>query len=97
MCRYKIRGARTIVFYAPPEHPDFYAEYLQYPFLKRETSKSSNNHGESQVTEVILEAEEVASQTVFSRYDYVRLERIVGTQDARRMCSREEGNTFSFL
>ncbi|KAF9010780.1 digestive organ expansion factor [Cyathus striatus] len=31
--RYKIRGIRNIIFYAPPEHPQFFTEYLSYPFL----------------------------------------------------------------
>ncbi|KZT22580.1 digestive organ expansion factor [Neolentinus lepideus HHB14362 ss-1] len=31
--RYKIRGIRNLVFYAPPDHPQFYTEFLSYPFL----------------------------------------------------------------
>ncbi|KAF9523468.1 digestive organ expansion factor [Crepidotus variabilis] len=31
--RYKIRGARNVIFYAPPDHSQFYSEYLSYPFL----------------------------------------------------------------
>ncbi|TFK53771.1 digestive organ expansion factor [Heliocybe sulcata] len=31
--RYKIRGIRNVLFYAPPDHPQFYTEYLSYPFL----------------------------------------------------------------
>ena len=30
---YKIRGIRNIVFYAPPDHSQFYTEFLSYPFL----------------------------------------------------------------
>lgn len=95
--RYKIRGARTVVFYAPPEHADFYAEFLQYPFLRREVSGSSKNKPDAEMVEEQLEAGEVSSQCVFSRYDFLRLERIVGTNDAKRMCSRLEGERFSFV
>ncbi|KZP19811.1 digestive organ expansion factor [Athelia psychrophila] len=31
--RYKIRGIRNIIFYGPPDHPQFYTELLSYPFL----------------------------------------------------------------
>ena len=31
--RYKIRGIRNLVFYGLPEHPQFYTEFLSYPFL----------------------------------------------------------------
>ncbi|KAL0581931.1 rRNA-binding ribosome biosynthesis protein utp25 [Marasmius crinis-equi] len=31
--RYKLRGTRNIIFYGPPDHPQFYSELLSYPFL----------------------------------------------------------------
>lgn len=31
--RYKIRGIRNLIFYGPPDHHQFYAELLSYPFL----------------------------------------------------------------
>ncbi|KAG2016434.1 digestive organ expansion factor [Coprinopsis cinerea AmutBmut pab1-1] len=31
--RYKIRGIRNIIFYGPPEHPQYFTEFLSYPFL----------------------------------------------------------------
>ncbi|KAH7913241.1 digestive organ expansion factor [Hygrophoropsis aurantiaca] len=31
--RYKIRGIRNIIFYGPPDHPQFFSEFLSYPFL----------------------------------------------------------------
>lgn len=40
MCRYKIRGIRNIIFYAPPDHPQFYTEYLSYPFLDDDVEAS---------------------------------------------------------
>jgi U3 small nucleolar RNA-associated protein 25 len=32
-CRYKIRGIRNVLFYSPPDHAAFYAEYVGFPFL----------------------------------------------------------------
>jgi U3 small nucleolar RNA-associated protein 25 len=94
-CRYKIRGAQTVLFYAPPEHADFYAEYLQYPFLKRERPVTKGN-AITETTEEVLEAEEVSCQTVFSKYDFLKLQRIVGTHDARIMCKKEGRESYSF-
>ncbi|KAG5643388.1 hypothetical protein DXG03_001002 [Asterophora parasitica] len=31
--RYKIRGIRNVIFYGPPDHPQFFTELLSYPFL----------------------------------------------------------------
>ncbi|KAJ7187894.1 digestive organ expansion factor [Mycena filopes] len=31
--RYKIRGVRNLIFYGPPENPQFYTELLSWPFL----------------------------------------------------------------
>ncbi|KAM6493189.1 digestive organ expansion factor [Amanita muscaria] len=30
---YKIRGIRNLIFYGPPDHPQFFTELLSYPFL----------------------------------------------------------------
>jgi U3 small nucleolar RNA-associated protein 25 len=31
--RYAIRGIRNLIFYSPPDHAQFYTEFLSYPFL----------------------------------------------------------------
>ena len=31
--RYRIRGIRNVVFYGLPDHPQFHAEFLTFPFL----------------------------------------------------------------
>lgn len=31
--RYKIRGIRNIIFFGPPDHPQYFTELLSYPFL----------------------------------------------------------------
>jgi U3 small nucleolar RNA-associated protein 25 len=55
---------RNIVFYAPPDHAQFYHEFLSFPFL-----------------DVGVLAEDVAVKMVYSKYDYMRLERIVGSKN----------------
>ncbi|KAJ3540821.1 hypothetical protein NMY22_g4141 [Coprinellus aureogranulatus] len=31
--RYKLRGIRNLVFYGPPDHPQYFTEFMSYPFL----------------------------------------------------------------
>jgi len=57
---------RNIIFYAPPEHTEFYTEFLSFPFL---------DEG--------VVAEDVTAKLVYSKYDYMRLERIVGSKNIR--------------
>jgi len=80
--RYKLRGAKTIVYYSLPEHARFYAEFAQTPFLP------SRKNGEEAEAEV--EVEEVSTRVLFSRFDALRLERVVGSVDARRMLASGE-------
>ncbi|KAG1751370.1 uncharacterized protein EDB91DRAFT_1105029 [Suillus paluster] len=64
--RYKIRGIRNLIFYGPPEHPQFFSEFLSFPFLDDE-----------------VEASDVVSRVIYSKYDKFRLERIVGTNGVK--------------
>ncbi|KIP06809.1 hypothetical protein PHLGIDRAFT_72178 [Phlebiopsis gigantea 11061_1 CR5-6] len=69
--RYKIRGIRNLIFYAPPDHPQFYTEFLSYPFL---------DEG--------VEAPDVTCRTLYSRYDYMKLERIAGSDGVGELVKR---------
>ena len=59
---------RNIIFYAPPDHAEFYTEFLSFPSL---------DDG--------VIAEDVTTTLVYSKYDYMRLERIVGSQNVREL------------
>lgn len=80
--RYRLRGAKTIVFYALPDHAQFYTEFMNTPFIQ---SKGDEGVG----TE--LDEGDVSSRVLFSRFDMLRLERVIGTADARRMLGSGEG------
>ncbi|TBU33717.1 digestive organ expansion factor [Dichomitus squalens] len=69
--RYKIRGIRNLVFYGPPDHPQFYTEFLSYPFL---------DDG--------VDVSDVTSRVLYSKYDWLRLERIAGTEGAAELIKR---------
>lgn len=66
--RYKIRGSRNLIFYGPPDHPQFYTEFCSYPFL---------DEG--------VEPSDVTVKVLWSKYDWMRLERIVGTEGAGKL------------
>lgn len=66
--RYKIRGIRNVIFYGPPDHAQFYTEFLSYPFL---------DDG--------VDASDVTCRVLFSKYDWLRLERIAGTESAAQL------------
>lgn len=87
--RYKIRGAKTLVFFAPPDHAQFYSEFLETPFLP-----SRNKEGSE--AEVNVDEAEISARTLISRFDALRLERVVGTESARRMLHGTEGR-FEFV
>ncbi|KZT10784.1 digestive organ expansion factor [Laetiporus sulphureus 93-53] len=69
--RYKLRGIRNIIFYGPPDHPQFYTEFLSYPFL---------DDG--------IDVSDVTCRVLYSRYDWMRLERIAGTEGATQLIRR---------
>lgn len=77
--RYRIRGARTVVFYGLPEHAQFYPELI--------------NVSVHDVTE--WDVSELSSVACFSRFDLLKLERIVGTTHARRMLGADDSR-FTF-
>lgn len=81
--RYRIRGARTVVWYQPPEHAQFYSETLETPFLP------SKNAGEEEEAEV--DEGEVSARVLWSRFDKLRMERVVGVANWRRMIGSGEG------
>ncbi|KAJ7594530.1 digestive organ expansion factor [Mycena floridula] len=63
--RYKLRGIRNLIFYGPPDHSQFYAELLSYPFLDAD-----------------VESTDVTCKVLYSKYDWFKLERVAGTEDA---------------
>ncbi|KAK7692514.1 hypothetical protein QCA50_004142 [Cerrena zonata] len=69
--RYKLRGVRNIIFYGAPDHPQFYTEFLSYPFL---------DDG--------VESSDVTCRVLYSKYDVMRMERIVGSENVGRLIHR---------
>ncbi|KDN53308.1 DUF1253-domain-containing protein [Tilletiaria anomala UBC 951] len=78
--RYRIRGCQTIVFYGLPENAAFFAEILEFPFVHAAGEPADADE---------LEPSEVKVEAIVSRYDLLKLQRIVGL-DAQKMLSEDK-------
>ncbi|RCI09319.1 hypothetical protein L249_1430 [Ophiocordyceps polyrhachis-furcata BCC 54312] len=77
--RYRIRGVQGVVFYGLPDNPVFYRE-VAGEFLSRSQQ------------ELGVEA---TVRVMFSRFDAMKLERVVGSSRVAKML-QERGDTFDF-
>ncbi|KAG0136602.1 hypothetical protein HOY82DRAFT_576336 [Tuber indicum] len=80
--RYDIRGVTSVVFYGLPDNPLFYRE-VAGGFIGR-------NVGEGRAKE------QPKVRVIFSKWDAMKLERIVGSKRVRVMCM-DKGDTFEFV
>jgi len=81
--RYKIKGVKRVIFYSLPDNPVFYREIAGDYLQKSEQS-------------LLLEPGQGVIRVMFSKYDVMKLERIVGTSRVGRML-HEQGDTFDFV
>ncbi|KAI0479629.1 DUF1253-domain-containing protein [Xylaria cf. heliscus] len=81
--RYALSGVRRVVMYGLPDNPIFYREIVG-GFLARSELDAR------------LEPGRGAVRVVFSKYDVLKLERVVGSKRVGKMI-RERGDTFDFI
>ncbi|KAI8078645.1 uncharacterized protein BX664DRAFT_303356 [Halteromyces radiatus] len=81
--RYNIRGTYHVVFYGLPDHASFYAEVVDFLGLKINDQASAAEEATFSCT------------ALFSKYDFLKLERIVGSERAKNMCTAQK-NVFYF-
>ncbi|KAL3424629.1 U3 small nucleolar RNA-associated protein 25 [Phlyctema vagabunda] len=81
--RYRIRGVRKVIMYGLPDNPIFYKEIVG-GYLSRSVQEGQLEPGEGSV------------RVIFSKWDVLKLERIVGTERVAKMI-REKGDTFDFV
>ena len=82
--RYLLRGVRRIIIYALPDNPVYYQEIVG-GYLGRSISE-----GKADVTETSV-------RTLFSKWDALRLERVVGSHRLVAMLKEKGGDTFDFV
>ncbi|KAL9607987.1 MAG: hypothetical protein Q9167_007147 [Letrouitia subvulpina] len=80
--RYRIKGVKQIVMYGLPENPIFYKELAAYL--------------SSSISEGKIEAHRTSIRALFSKFDLLKIERIVGTLRYQSLL-RDQGDTFEFL
>jgi U3 small nucleolar RNA-associated protein 25 len=83
--RYRLRGGKTVVFYSLPSHAAFYSEFLSMPFVA-----SQGAEARGQLVDDEVDPAEISARVLFSRFDVLRLERVVGREDARKMLASRE-------
>ncbi|KAI2624927.1 DUF1253-domain-containing protein [Hypoxylon sp. NC1633] len=81
--RYALRGVRRVVMYGLPDNPVFYREIVGGCLARSEQ-------------DLRLEPGRGSVRVLFSRFDLLRLERVVGSKRVGKMV-RERGDTFDFV
>lgn len=82
--RYHLRGVKKVIMYALPDNPIFYKEMV-------------GGYLAASIAEGKVEQGEVTTRSIFSKYDALKLERIVGTKRFATMLKGNGGDTFNFL
>lgn len=81
--RYTIKGVKRVIMYGLPDNPLFYEEIAGGYLAASEQAMK-------------LEPGQGSVRVMFSKYDVLKLERVVGSQRVGRMI-QERGDTFEFL
>ena len=82
--RYHLRGVKSIIMYGLPDNPLFYQEIAE-------------GYLATSISEGRIDSTEASVRSLFSKWDILKLERIVGTRRSIAMLRENFGDTFDFL
>ena len=78
-----MKGVQRVVFYGVPENPIFWAEFVGFLGLRASESEVGGGRG--------------AVRALFSKWDVLKMERIVGTERVKKLVADRGGDTFDFV
>lgn len=81
--RYRLKGVQRVVFYGIPENPIFWTEVVAFLGLSHSGTQDGGGRG--------------AVRAMFSKWDVLKLERIVGTERVKKLVADRFGDTFDFV
>jgi len=94
--RFQIRGARHVIFYSLPEYPHFYSEILNLMTFRDDHTTELEDGDEGVVNKSgSIGDKTLTSMTLFSSYEQMALERIVGKKRCEHMTGSDK-STFLF-
>mmetsp|Transcript_24276 Transcript_24276/g.57295 ORF Transcript_24276/g.57295 Transcript_24276/m.57295 type:complete len:929 (+) Transcript_24276:136-2922(+) len=88
--RHVIKGIRNLIFLGLPEHPEFYADYVNSI-----QTAGSREDDEMDLEDDATGTKETSCLALFTKYEAHALERVVGSTNATRMQS-SENSVFMF-
>ena len=82
--RYPLKGVKAVIMYGLPENPLFYKEI-------------AGGYLQASLNELYADLSLSVVRNIFSKFDILKLERIVGTQRYMSLCNSKAGDTFDFV
>lgn len=93
--RYRLKGVKRIVFYGVPENPIFWSELISLLALSSERARVVG--GADGSGGPMPGKGKGAIRALFSKWDAMKLERIVGTERVGRLINDRGGDVFDFV
>ncbi|KIW38703.1 uncharacterized protein PV06_09653 [Exophiala oligosperma] len=95
--RYRIKGVRRVIFYNVPENPVFWTDVVGLLGITMDADTKGGGGGGRGTSGNSTTRTKGAVRALFSKWDAMKLERIVGTERVGRLIHDRGGDTFDFV